>query len=372
MGMAATTQAGTSRRTLIGTVALAVALVTLFGLTFAPTSFVIQQPGPVYNTIGSAETGDGEEVPLIEVHDAETYETSGTLDLTTIQVQGNRERTPTWLDLALAWFDRSKAVVPIESVFPEGVTTEDRDAQNAALMVDSQAEATAAALRELGYEVPGSTEVSVVEVTEGSPAAGELKAGDIVTKADGEKIADVDALRETIAAGDGDPVEVTYVRDGEVRTAEITPTRAEVDGEEAWAIGVMLSPMTTYDFPVDVTIQLDDVGGPSAGMMFALGIIDTMTKGEMTGGENVAGTGTIDAEGVVGAIGGIRQKLYGAREAGADWFLAPRDNCDEVAGHVPDGLTVFSVETLTDAEEAVRAIADGDTSDLAGCPADQP
>ncbi len=368
--MAGTTGTSTSRRTIVGTASLAVALVTLFGLSFVPTSFVIQQPGPVYNTIGTAETEDGDEVPLIEVHDAETYETSGTLDLTTIQVQGNRERTPTWLDLAMAWFDRSKAVVPIESVFPEGVTTEDRDAQNAALMVDSQAEATAAALRELGYDVPGSTEVSVVEVTEGSPAAGELAAGDIVTEADGEAVADVDDLREAIAAGDGDPVEVSYARDGEERTASITPTRAVVDGEESWAIGVMLSPMTTYDFPVDITIQLDDVGGPSAGMMFALGIVDTMTEGEMTGGKNIAGTGTIDAEGEVGTIGGIRQKLYGATEAGADWFLAPRGNCDEVVGHIPDDLTVFSVATLTDAEEAVRAIADGDTSELVGCPAE--
>lgn len=368
--MAGTTGTSTNRRTIVGTAALAVALVTLFGLSFVPTSFVIQQPGPVYNTIGTAETEEGDEVALIEVHDAETYETSGTLDLTTIQVQGNRERTPTWLDLAMAWFDRSKAVVPIESVFPEGVTTEDRDAQNAALMVDSQAEATAAALRELGYDVPGSTEISVVEVTEGSPAAGELAAGDIVTEADGEAVADVDDLREAIAAEDGDPVEVSYSRDGEERTASITPTRAVVDGEESWAIGVMLSPMTTYDFPVDITIQLDDVGGPSAGMMFALGIVDTMTEGEMTGGENIAGTGTIDAEGEVGTIGGIRQKLYGASEAGADWFLAPRGNCDEVVGHVPDDLTVFSVATLTDAEEAVRAIADGDTSGLVGCPAE--
>ncbi|MGB4779922.1 S16 family serine protease, partial [Microbacterium sp.] len=111
-----------------------------------------------------------------------------------------------------------------------------------------------------------------------------------------------------------------------------------------------------YDFPVDVTIQLDNVGGPSAGMMFALGIIDTLSDGDLNGGEQVAGTGTIDSAGTVGPIGGIRQKMYGAKDAGATWFLAPRDNCEEVVGHVPAGLRVFSVATLDDALDALAAI----------------
>ncbi|WP_232531672.1 YlbL family protein [Microbacterium halophytorum] len=358
-----------TRRAVVGTTSLAIALVALFGMAFLPTSFVVQQPGPVYNTIGTVASSDGEELPLIEVHDAETYETEGSLDLTTVQVLGNREQTPSWFELAIAWFDRSKAVVPLDSVFPEGVTTEDREAQNAAMMVDSQAEATAAALIELGYDVPSSTELAVAGVTEGAPSDGELEAGDVITAANGEPVADAEELRGVIDAGDGAPVEVAYTRDGEAGTASIRPERAEIDGEESWAIGVMLAPMTTFDFPVDVTIQLDDVGGPSAGTMFALGIIDTLTEGPMTGGENIAGTGTIDAEGVVGPIGGIRQKLYGAREAGADWFLAPSDNCDEVVGHVPDGLSVFSVSTLGDAEDAVAAIADGDTRGLPTCSA---
>jgi Lon-like protease len=125
-----------------------------------------------------------------------------------------------------------------------------------------------------------------------------------------------------------------------------------------------------YDFPVDVAIQLENVGGPSAGMMFALGIIDKLTPGELNGGEQVAGTGTIAGDGTVGPIGGIRQKLYGAKDAGATWFLAPTSNCDEVSGHIPDGLSVFSVDTLDDALAALEVIADGgDTSTLPTCPA---
>jgi PDZ domain-containing protein len=105
-------------------------------------------------------------------------------------------------------------------------------------------------------------------------------------------------------------------------------------------------------------------------MMFALGIVDKLTPGEMTGGEVLAGTGTIDSSGQVGPIGGIRQKLWGADEAGADWFLAPASNCDEVTGHVPDGMRVFAVKTLDEARSVVEAIGDGeDTSAFASCPA---
>ena len=146
-------------------------------------------------------------------------------------------------------------------------------------------------------------------------------------------------------------------------------TPRTIDGDKR--IGV--TPGVGYDFPFDVTIQLDSVGGPSAGLMFALGIIDTLTPGFLQGGADVAGTGTINQAGEVGPIGGIRQKLIGADDNGADWFLAPADNCDEVTGHVPDGMTVFSIRTLDDALAALDAIrADAktaaDTDALEQCP----
>lgn len=354
------------RRTAIGAVSLAIALVVLFALTLMPSAYVIQQPGPVYNTIGTAQNAEGEDVPLIEVDGAETYETGGSLDLTTVQVVGNREWTPRWIQLAAAWLDPSKAVVPLDSVFPQGTTSEQRTEQNAMLMVDSQADATAAALRQLGYDI--GSRIQVVSLTDESPARGALREGDVITTADGEDVTDVTRLRELIQASEGEPIEIGYLRDGEPGAAEITPTRAVIDGAEAWAIGVSLT--TDYDdFPVDVHIQLDNVGGPSAGTMFALGIIDVLTPGEATGGEDIAGTGTIDGAGEVGPIGGIRQKLHGARAAGAEWFLAPRDNCDQVVGHEPDGLTVVSIATLDEAVDAVEAIADGDADGLPSCTA---
>ena len=115
---------------------------------------------------------------------------------------------------------------------------------------------------------------------------------------------------------------------------------------------------TDYDFPFQVTIQLNNVGGPSAGMMFALGIMDVLTPGELNGGENVAGTGTITSDGTVGPIGGIRQKMWGAKDAGAEWFLAPKSNCDEVVGSHPGAPPVFSVETLDDSLKVLETIRD--------------
>ncbi|MDX2375734.1 PDZ domain-containing protein [Microbacterium sp. LRZ72] len=348
----------------IGYAAMAIALVALAAMSFLPSGSVIQQPGPVYDTLGTAETADGEQVPLIQVTGAETYETEGQLDLTTVQVVGNRQQMPSWLELVGAWFDPSRAVVPVDSVFPAGQTTEQRSEQNAAMMVDSQQEATAAALTELGYDV--DPRVRVYAVPEESPAEGILQTDDIILTADGIPVDLVDDLREVIQDGDGDVVAIEVERDGEPVEVEVEPVYDEAS--ESWLVGVSI--IHDYTFPIDVTIELDNVGGPSAGLMFALGIVDTLTPEEVTGGEHVAGTGTISADGEVGPIGGIRQKLYGARADGATWFLAPSLNCDEVAGHVPDGMDVVEVETLDDAVAALDVIASGgDTDALPSCEA---
>jgi PDZ domain-containing protein len=356
-----------SNGTVAGVIALSVSLVALVALTFVPTQYVIQRPGPVFDTLGTALGTDGSKVPLIEVPDAKTYPTGGTLDLTTVQVVGNRDRTPTWFELALAWFDRTRAVVPIDTVFPEGVTSEQRDERNAALMVDSQHEATAAALTELGYDV--GAQVEVVSVLEDSPAQRQLKDGDRILAIDGVRVDSATVLRDTIQKAKGAPVELSVLRGSESTTVTITPEKTtDTAGATVWLIGISLT--TDYTFPVDVKLQLDNVGGPSAGMMFALGIIDTLTPGELNGGEKIAGTGTIDAAGKVGPIGGIRQKLYGARDAGATIFLAPESNCDEVVGHVPDGLDVFRTATLDDSLHILDVVAKhGDTSKLPVCTA---
>ena len=342
---------------------IAIAIVTITTIALVPSPYVIEKPGPVFDVLGTAQDGD-DEVPLIEIPTEETYPTEGSLNMLTVSIAGNRQSPVNWLDVAFAFLSPSSAVVPIDNVYPEGVTVEESNEQNAVQMTDSQQEAIAAALVNLGYDV--KTSVTIGQVADGAPADGVLEAGDIVTSVNGEKVVDEAGLRAAIQAnGTKKPVSLGITRDGKKQTLEVTPVLSDQD-EPTPIIGVVLG--NAYEFPFEVTIQLENVGGPSAGQMFALGIIDKLTPGSLTGGEDVAGTGTINEAGEIGAIGGIRQKMYGALDAGATYFLAPSTNCEDVVGHIPDGLTVFSVATLTDSITVLDTISsDGDLSALPTC-----
>ena len=346
-----------------------VGIIAITTIALVPSPYVIETPGPVFDVLSTVET-DGDDVPLIEIPVEETYPTEGSLNMLTVSIRGNRENAVNWFDVALAWLDPSKAVVPVESVYPEGVTVEQSNEENAAQMTSSQQEAIAAALIDLGYDVPVS--VTIGDVGEGSPAEGKIKTGDIVSTVNGKAVTDETALRAAIIAnGTKKALQIGVERAGKPVTVSVTPvlsTPAESSTEPTPIIGVVLG--ATYKFPFEISIQIENVGGPSAGQMFALGIIDKLTPGALTGGADVAGTGTIAEDGTIGPIGGIRQKLYGASEAGAKYFLAPIENCNEVVGHIPDGLTVFSVTKLSDSLAALTAIADkADTSQLATCEA---
>lgn len=327
----------------------------------APSPYVVERPGPVFDTLGDVPNSDGDPVPLIDIPDETTYPTSGQLDLLTVYIDGSRENPLSWIDVASAWFNPSRTVLPVDAVYPMGQTDEEADEESALAMDTSQQDAVAAALTELGIEY--SSIFVVAGVVDDTPSQGVLEVDDEILTADGARIDTVQDLRDALAAaGVGTPVELGIRRDGAERTVSVTPAAGD-DG--APVIGVYAA--SRYDFPLDVTIQLQNVGGPSAGMMFALGIYDKLTPGELTDGEHIAGTGTIAGDGTVGAIGGIVQKMYGAQNAGADWFLAPVSNCGEVVGRIPGGLEVFAVATLDEAIATVEAIADGDTADLARC-----
>ena len=353
---------GRSRRERIGWASIMIAVVIAVVFAILPSPYVIEQPGPVYDTLGVAEH-EGEEVPLIEIPDEEIFPTDGELNLLTVTVLGRPGQTPNWLEVLGAWFDPTRSAVPVEAIFPPGLSDADRDEQNEAAMVDSQQDAIAAALVELEYDFP--RDVTVAGILEDSPAAGTLVEGDVISAVNGEPVHAVEELRAAVRENGPDtPANLLVVRDGTEQTVIVTPV--ERDGSVVLGVGVRMH----YEFPIDVELQLDNVGGPSAGMMFALGIVDKLTPGAMTGGEIIAGTGTIDSAGEVGAIGGIRQKLWGAEDAGAHWFLAPASNCDEVTGHVPDGICVFAVSTIDEARTIVDAIGGGgDTDDFASCPA---
>lgn len=336
---------------------LLIAAAALLGIWVFPTPYVIEQPGPTYNVLGS----DGNE-PIISITGAETYKTSGNLDLLTVQVVGNRERTPSWMEIFLAWMDPSRSVLLLDQVFPANQTTEESQAESTAMMEQSQQEAIAVALRKLNYEVP--VELYVSEVSKKSPSSGQVVAADFIRSVNGVAITTIEELRTQVNKFNGkDPVVLVVSRDGVEKRFELTPVKDETG---AYRLGLLVG--YKYDFPIDITLKLADVGGPSGGMMFALAIYDKLTPGELTGGKYLAGTGTIDAGGTIGPIGGIQQKMFGAADSGAKYFLAPVDNCDEVRGHVPDGLNVFSVKTFDEALAVVETIGTGkDTSALANC-----
>lgn len=349
--------------TAVGAVLVGVAILSAVVVSTLPAPYVIERPGPTFDVLGDVEV-DGEAVPLIAIPGEETFATEGSLRMTTVSISGSPDRLPSWIEVVGAWFDRSVAVVPVEEIYPPGVTAEQSAEQSRIDMKNSQQEAIAAALGQLDIAVDGT--VVVEEVADGSPVAGILEPGDVIVSFGGTAVDDVSQLRAAIKAhGVDGPAELVFERDGVETTAEVTPALAE-DGETP-ILQIYVS--SDYDFPFTVDIQLQNVGGPSAGMIFALGILDKLTDGALTGGEDIAGTGTIAGDGTVGPIGGIRQKLYGARDAGADWFLAPEANCDDVVGHVPNGLQVFAVGTLDDAIGVLDAIRAGDTSALTTCEA---
>jgi len=352
------------RRRRVGWSALVLAVLAAVVVAVLPSPYLVERPGPVFDTLGSAEY-QGEDQPLITITGTETYPTEGSLDLLTVSVQGNVEQRPSWAQVLSSWFRPSLAVVPVEAVYPSGVSNEQVDQQNAVDMENSQQAAVAAAL--VHEDVPVPSRVVVSQVSEGGPAEGVLAVGDRIVSVDGTSLevdADVDRLRGLVAdAGTGAPARLVVERDGSRVDLEVTPE--SVDGSPP-LLGVGVS--VDYDFPYDVELRLDKVGGPSAGMMFALGIIDKTTPGALTGGLRVAGTGTITASGDVGGIGGIRQKMYGALDAGAEVFLAPEANCDEVVGHVPDGLDVYAVDTLEQAVTTLETVGTGgDASELPTC-----
>ncbi|MDN4645823.1 YlbL family protein [Arthrobacter sp. PsM3] len=335
-----------------GVLALALGITALS----LPVPYVVESPGPTFNTLG---TDNGK--PVISVTGHETFPAKGSLDLTTVYVDGGPNGPVTVVEALSAWLNGAKAVYPEELIFPTGVTKEQSQQESAVAMTTSQENAVAAALKELG--IPFEQKMQIAGIPEGSASAGKLRENDVLVSVNGKPATALSVVQTELAAGNGVPVDVVVDRGGSNVTASITPSKTSAG---RFILGVTLQ--YKFKFPFDVKISLDKVGGPSAGMMFALGIVDTVTPGDLTGGKHVAGTGTITPDGAVGPIGGIGQKMQGARAGGATLFLAPAANCDDVVGHVPDGLQVVRVENLADARKAVELAASGaDTSGLPVC-----
>ncbi len=355
---------GISRRAAVAlvTVVLLVAAVALLNLVNVPK--VIYRPGPAYDALGQVDGTD-----VISVDGLPTYPTSGTLDFTTITLSGGpRFPVSAWEWLG-AHLDSSSAIADERDVFPEEVTPAEVREQNLELMTDSQQQAAVVALRAIGEDVP--EEVKVAQVLVDAPADGVLSVNDQILAVGEQSIETPDELRDVLQeVTPGDEVEFTIVRDGkeqQIMVPTVEQTDIAADGTEVTRTIIGIYPASDFDLPYDITVNAGNVGGPSAGLMFTLAIYDSITPGELTGGLNFAGTGTINSEGDVGPIGGIAQKMIGAQDAGADYFLAPADNCSDVLGYIPQGLKVAKVATFEEARDVIEAVGKDPKATLPQC-----
>jgi PDZ domain-containing protein len=284
------------------------------------------------------------------------YPTAGHLNLVTVSFQGGPSNSLNVFAALRAWLTPHEAVVPQEELFIPGQTQQQVVQQDTQQMTSSQQTATAAALCVLGIKFQVVDTVAVV--AKGLPADGVLRRGDVITAVDGKPVTCKASAASLIRArSPGDPVTLTIARTvgGHRVIRRFHLKTASVQGTPVVGLRVAES----YVFPFNVRIRVGDIGGPSAGLMFALGIVDKLTPGNLTSGRFVAGTGEISADGSVGAIGGIQQKMAGARQAGATLFLTPAANCPDTAGAVPAGMRLVKVRNLAGAVSALHALAVG-------------
>ncbi len=314
-------------------------------MTMVPVPYVRLAPGPLFNVLGDA---DGQ--PVISVTGAQTYPTDGQLDMTTVTERGGPYGDLTLFEAFTGWFDPAVAVVPTSLLYPADTSADDAEQVGADQFSDSQEKARIAALREVGE--PVQTRPWVQEVLPESPATGILAHGDVVRSANGEQVTDPAELAALVRrAGPAADIVMAITRDGQDKTVAVT-TAANPENPEQGYLGVSLGVLA--DSPVQVDFHLDDVGGPSAGLIFSLGVVDKLTADSLLDDRVIAGTGTMDYDGRVGPIGGIAQKLQAAKGQGAELFLAPRANCNEIPAATPEGLTVAAVDSLSEAVDVLQ------------------
>jgi Lon-like protease len=263
------------------------------------------------------------------------------------------------------WLDKDVQVVPEKQITGGAPQGEVRQL-NLQAMVDSKLTATKVALERLGYRVTVTGDGALVTmVNPGDPADGALQVGDVVKTVDGDPV----TLQEQVASKirqhkPGDMITIGFHRGGADKTVTVK-TVAGPDGASKIGVSLQTNDLK-YDFPVDVSIETGLVGGPSAGLAFTLALIDDLTEGELTGGRNVAVTGTIDADGNVGPVGGVAQKTVTARKAGAVAFLVPPEE-EKDAKRFAGKMRIIPVKTLADALTALHGLGGSEVA-LPGAP----
>lgn len=334
---------------------LFVLLLIIFAF-IVPLPYVLVEPGIPNDTFSKVKGK-----PILDIIGRETFPTTGKLNITSIWVTSPDSHIQS-LELIRGWIDGERSVQPREVFYPEGTNIQKVTEENVAEMKNSQLSAQVAALNYL--KIPFQTRFIVKGLRDDSPNKKVIETGDQLASFDGININSLSQFKKLITASQKKVVDLGVIRDGksiavpvtlrvdESNTASAGKQDTKVVNPKAKnAIGVFVT--EDYTFPFEVKIRLKDIGGPSAGLIFTLSIIDKLTREDLVNGRNIAGTGTISPDGKVGPIGGIEEKLIGAAREGATLFLAPALNCSDIQ-HAPRSLRVVPVDTLAEAIAALR------------------
>ncbi|MFC4387300.1 SepM family pheromone-processing serine protease [Gracilibacillus marinus] len=321
-------------------------IVTLF--------FIYQLPFYIYKP-GSADPLN----PVVEVEGG--YESDGDMHLVTIQ---GMQATPFYY--LLAKLKDYHQIVPIDEVFYDDMTEEEYRKIQLMMMENSQESSTVVAYEAANAEIDIRFEgVYVVDVLEGKPAFGVLEVGDKIVGIDGETIEEATDLTEYVQSKKvGDKIDIMIVRDEQQRTESIQLAKLESLNDKP-GIGIQLVTNRDIEVQPELSFSSGDIGGPSAGLMFALEIYDQLTEEDLTHGLQIAGTGEIDYDGNVGRIGGIDKKVIAADNEGNDIFFAPYENGREdsnyevakkTAEEIGTDMKIIPVDHFNDALEYLQSL----------------
>ena len=327
-------------------------------LVLVPVPFVSWSPGAPRDTLGSVDNQ-----PIIQVSGIDTYPTTGRLDMTVVSTTPADARLSLPQALLSYWLPNRDAL-PREAVYDPGKSAQQVQDEDAERMETAQDDAVVAALRADGQRV--TERPAVYSVTIGGPAHERLRPGDLITAVDGVPTRVEKDVRDRILHHEvGDSVIFTVIRAKQERRVKVLTAESTTQSDSP-VVGITLG--KGYDYAPQISFELGrQIGGPSAGLTFALAIYDKITEGPLLGGRHVAATGTITPTGEVGPIGGIQEKIAGAEKAGATEFFVPAGNCADLAGLRTD-IRLIKVTTLHDAIAALEVMdASGGVPALPSC-----
>ncbi len=321
-----------------GIAAILAAVIAIFAILNLKVPYFSLAPGPAEDVFR-----------LIDIDGAPTTKVSGRLLLTTVSL-----RETTAAEMIRSWFDSGYEIVSRSAIVPAGESDQEAQRRTVEQMDESQLLASAAALKLLGYDVPvARSGVRVRDLAPDAPAAALLKRGDVIVSTDGRSVTRLeDFVAEVGRHKVGDEVQLEVKR-GDDTISVKTKTIGRPEDPTAPIIGVIIEDVARPDLPLAIRIDSLGIGGPSAGLTYALGVVDILDQRDLTRGRTVAGTGEISIDGDVIAVGGIRQKIDAARHAGSDLFIAPANELRQACATAGD-MPVVGVERL---EQAVSKLA---------------